>query len=259
MTRFFVLFLLSFSSFFSFSQRSEVVYKSKFSHNYAIGKHYYIEDAIDTSKLFFIATIRITSSNQDVFISKAHNLLEFKAKELNANSYKLKSFSLIDTTLTMLFDVYFAPEKQIDLIRSTRVKERFIYFNNIKDTIYRTVFINEKAYLFSRKKHIEFSNVTNREICFQLDTASRENKCKKMKDGEDAFFYSVKIKENTSIYFVPVVGGAPVFLVAAAAATAVALANKYVNPNQEKFTNISYSLGRLLMEIYPLDKEVILN
>lgn len=258
MIRFFVLFLLGFCTYFSFSQKSEIVYVSKASHDYVVGKSYYIEDAVDTSKLMFMGTIRITSSNQDVFILKAHHLLAFKTKDLNANCYKLKSFSLIDTTLTMFFDVYFAPENQISLIKKSRVKERFIYFNNIKDTSYRTVFINNQAYSFSRKRHIQFSNVINREICFQLDTASIETKCKMMDKGEDAFFYSIKIKENTAVYFLAV-GGAPVLVAAAVAATAVALANKYVNPNQEKFTNISYSLGRLLMEIYHLDKEVILN
>ena len=78
MFRSFVLCLLIFMTISLFSQRSEVVFKSKASHNYAIGKQYYIEDAIDTSRLMFLATVKITSSNQDVFISKAHNLLEYK-------------------------------------------------------------------------------------------------------------------------------------------------------------------------------------
>lgn len=259
MFRSFVLCLLIFMTISLFSQRSEVVFKSKASHNYAIGKQYYIEDAIDTSRLMFLATVKITSSNQDVFISKAHNLLEYKSKELNANSYKFKSVSTVDTTLIMLFDVYFAPEKQIELIKRNRIKEKFIFFNNIKDTIYRTVFINHKAYSFLRKNHIKFDNVANREICFQLDTANNESKCKKMDIGDDAFFYSIKIKENTNIYFVPVVGAAPVLVIAAVAATVTTLANKYINPNQEKFTNISYSLGRLLMEIYPQDKQITLD
>jgi hypothetical protein len=259
MFRSFVLCLLALITISLFSQRSEVVFKSKASHNYAIGKQYYIEKAIDTSRLMFLATVKITSSNQDVFISRAHNLLEYKSKELNANSYKLKSVATFDTTLMMLFDVYFAPEKQIDLIKRNRIKEKFIFFNNIKDTIYRTVFINHKPYSFLRKNHIQFNNVTGREVCFQLDTANNESKCKKMNKGEDAFFYSIKIKENTNIYFVPVVGAAPVLIIAAVAATATTLANKYINPNQEKFTNISYSLGRLLMEIYPQDKQITLD
>lgn len=259
MFRTLVLFLLVFYINFSFSQKIEVVFKSKSSHNYAIGKHYYIEDAIDTSKLMFLATIKITSSNQDVFVSKSHNLLAFKAKELNANSYKIKSFSSVDTTLTIVYDLYFAPEKQIDLIKKNRIKERFVFFNNIKDTIYRTVFINHQAYSFSRKKHIQFKNVINREICFQLDTLNNESKCKNMENEEDAFFYSVKIKENAGVYFIPIGAAAPVFIVAAIATTAAGLANKYINPNQEKFTNISYNLGRVLMEIYPLDKQITLD
>lgn len=259
MTRVFVLFFLIFYSLCSFSQKSEVVFKSATSHNYAIGKHYYIEDAIDTSKLLFLATIKIISSNQDVFISKSHSLLAFKAKELNANSYKIKSFSSVDTTLTMFFDVYFAPEKQVDLIKKHRIKESYIFFNNIKDTIFRTVFINHQAYSFLRKKHIQFNNVINREVCFHLDSLNNESRCKKMDIGEDAFFYSVKIKENTGVYFIPVGAVAPVFIVAAIAVTAAGLANKYINPNQEKFANISYNLGRILMEIYPLDKQITLK
>lgn len=112
MIRVSVLFFLFFICGSLFSQRSEIVFQSKATHNYAIGKLFYIEDVIDTSRLMHMATIKITSSNQDFFVSKAHNLLEFKTKELNANSYKLKSYSTVDTTLIMLFDVYFASENK---------------------------------------------------------------------------------------------------------------------------------------------------
>lgn len=259
MVRFSVLFLFVFSVKLLVSQRSEILFKSKVSHNYAIGSHYYVEKGIDTSKLMFMGLVGITSSNQDVFISKAHSLLVSKTKELNGNSYQLRSCNYTDTVLNMVFEIYFSPDHQIKLIKDKRIKDRFIYFNNIKDTLSRCVYINDQQYSFSRSKHLEVYNVSNREVCFQLDTAVHEKKCKTMKSGEDAFFYSIKIRENTNIYILPIGGGIPGIILAGAATTAVILANKYINPNQEKFTNISYSLGRLLMDLYPVDKQIFLN
>lgn len=253
----FLLFLLVFSVF-CFSQKSEIIFTSKNTHNYVIGKSFYIEDAIDTSKILFMGTIKIVSSNQDVFISKAHNLLEYKTKELNANAYKLKSFTSVDTTLHLIFDVYFASEKQIELIKTNRIKNKYVYFNNIKDTLLRTIFFNNQSASFSKLKHLQVTNVCNKKICFSLDTINNASKCKQMKQDENAYFYSIKIKENTGIYIV-YPGAIPILIAASIATTASGLAFKYIKPNQEKFTNISYNLGRLLMEIYPLDKVVKLD
>ncbi len=262
MIRFFVLFLLCFSNSFLFSQRGEVVLKSKASHNYAIGKLYYIEEVVDTSRLMFMATIKITSSNQDFFVSKAHNLLEYKTKELNANSYKIKSFSLIDTTLIMLFDVYFASDKQIEVIERNRLHGKIILFNNIKDTIFRTVFINDSSILFLRKKHLSIAS-SRFQKDFKIRLVERkdalENLSKTIKKDNSALFYTIKLRDDSRSLPV-IVGGAVGGIIGAVIVTGtMQLMNKNTDPEYDRFSRLNYNLGRLLMEIYPQDKQITLD
>lgn len=262
MTRFFVLILLIFYNSFLFPQRSEIVFKSKASHNYAIGKLYYIEEAIDTSRLMFLATIKITSSNQDVFISKAHNLLEYKTKELTANSYKIKSFSSVDTTLIMLFDVYFSPDKQIELIKKNILNGKIILFNNIKDTIYRNVFVNDSCVYFLRKKHFSIlSSRPQKDFSIRLveRTDALEILSKTIKKENTALFYTIKLRDDSRAIPVIIGGAIGGIIGSAIAAGTMELMNKNISPEHDRFSRLNYNLGRLLMEVYPLDKQMSLD
>lgn len=262
MIRSFVLFLLIFSNSFLFSQHSEVILKSKTSHDYAIGKLYYIEEAIDTSKLMFMATIKITSSNQDVFVSKAHNLLEYKTKELNANSYKLKSFSSIDTTLEMFFDVYFAPDKQIESVEKNRLTGKIILFNNIKDTIFRNVFVNDSSVAFLRKKHLSIGSSHSQKE-FKVRLVERKDALeiltKTVKKDNTAFFYTIKLRDDSRSLPVIVGGAVGGIIGAVIVAGTMQLMNKNTDPEYDRFSRLNYNLGRLLMEIYPQDKQITLD
>ncbi|HRG01384.1 MAG TPA: hypothetical protein PKZ75_09725 [Bacteroidia bacterium] len=262
MIRYSVLFLLLFINNCFFSQRSEVVFQSKASHNYAIGKLFYVEDVIDTSRLMHMATLKITSSNQDVFVSKAHNLLEIKTKELNANSYKLKSFSLVDTTLIMFFDVYFAPEKQIELIEKNRILGKLILFNNIKDTIYRNVCVGDSCVVFSRKKYLSISASTNKkDISLRLVKRkdALEILTKTINKENAAFFYTVKLRDDSQSVPVMLGGALGGVLGALIVAETMQLMNKNTDPEYDRFSRLSYNLGRTLIAIYPLDKQISLN
>lgn len=261
MIRVSVLFLLFFICGSLFSQRSEIVFQSKATHNYAIGKLFYIEDVIDTSRLMHMATIKITSSNQDFFVSKAHNLLEFKTKELNANSYKLKSYSTVDTTLIMLFDVYFASEKQIDLIEKNKISGKIILFNNIKDTILRTVYVNDSCTSFLRKKHLSISASTEQSISLRLVKRkdALEILTKKIDKDNNALFYTIKLRDDSRATPVMVGGAVGGVLGALLVAGTMQLMNKNTDPEYDRFSRLSYNLGRTLMEIYPIDKQISLN
>lgn len=262
MIRSFVLFLLIFSSISLFSQRSEIVFKSKASHNYAIGKQYYIEDAVDTSKLIFLATVKITSSNQDVFVSKAHNLLEYKTKELNANSYKLKSVTTVDTSLIMFFDAYFAPDKQIESIEKNKLTGKIILFNNIKDTIFRSLFINDSSISFLRKKHVSIGS-SHSQKDFNIRLVERKDALeiltKTVKKDNTALFYTIKLRDDS--HSLPVIVGGAVggIIGAVIVAGTMQLMNKNTDPEYDRFSRLNYNLGRLLMEIYPQDKQITLD
>lgn len=249
-----ILFLFITSFLSSFSQRSEVVFKSKVNHNYALGYDYYVEDYIDTSKLIFMGVLKIISSNQDILMVNSHQLLKTKTKELNGNSYKLKSFSKQDTTLTLLFDVYFAPDKQIDLIKKNRVKETIFVFNNIKDTIYRNLFVNNRAYLFKRNKHLEIFATGDNEFKLKLDSTNFVNQSNALSKNQDALFFTIKLKDNLAPALIGGVLGGVI-----GAIVVSSLANKYINPENETISKINYNTGRILKEIYPLDKLITLD
>lgn len=258
----FIFFLVFFSLCNDgFSQKSEVVYKSKFKHNYALGYDYYVEDAVDTAKLFYMGTIKIITSNQDGLMTAARQLLKTKIKEeLNGNAYKLKSFTKTDTTLHLFFDVYFAPDKQIEIIEQNRIKEKMVVFNNIKDTIQRELFVNDRLVSFHRSKHLVIS--ANEELKLNLYDINKESFKEKPRKNKDASFYSIRLKEKTGsiVVFVPGPAGAATFIIAAAiAATANGLANKYLKPGFERFAKLDYNSGRILMEIYPQDKQISVN
>lgn len=257
---FFLFFIGSF--FYSFSQKSEVVFKSNVKHNYALGYDYYVEDAIDTARLFYMGTIKITSSNQDGLMMGARQLLKTKIKEdFNGNAYKLRSYTQVDTMINLLFDVYFAPDKQIELIEKNRIKEKAVFFNNIKDTIQRTLYINDSLVSFQRSKHLVVSSISK--LKFNLFDVEKESLELTLKKKSDASFYSIRLKEKHGPIIVAGVPGSAavgvIIIAAAVAATANGLANKYLKPGAERFFKIDYNTGRILMEIYPQDKQILVN
>lgn len=237
---FLILALLYFN--FTYSQKSKIIFQSNLKHNYAIGKDYYVEDAIDTTRLLFMGVIQITSSNQDAYMVSANQLLKIKTKELNGNAYRLKSFETKDTTITMLFDIYFAPNKQVDLIKENKVKNKIVIFNNIKDTLIRKVFIKNKYYRFERNKRFDYVFNTNCNVDIRLDSLSDQGFIKELEFNNNAVFMTIKPKEN---YYPGAVGALTFYLT-----------NKYIHYTFERFAYINYNTGRILIEIYPLGAEL---
>lgn len=256
MVRFFVLFLFGVSS--SFSQNAEIVLKSSYSHNYALGYCYYVEDNIDTSKLFFVGIVKITSSNQDARVVGATHLLKSKTKELNGNTYKLKSVVKQDTSLTMLFDIYFAPENQINIIKSSRLKNQIIVFNNIKDTLIRRLNINDSMYSFNRSNYLVIYT-KNKNVKIKIDSGKVVRYNDLIKPGQSAEFITVKVNNSSKavLYTTAIVTGGMVGF--AVATTTESLINKQIIPSFEYLSNINYNTGRILMSIYKQDKQITLD
>ena len=237
-----------------FSQKSEVVLTSGVKHNYAIGYDYYVEENIDTTKLLFMGRLKMITSNQDEFVVKTTHLLKIKAKELNGNSYKLKNFSIQDTTLTLYFDVYYAPDNQVALIKKAKLKDKVIVFNNIKDTLTRRLTINDSIYSFNRSKYLVI-NTFNQNIKIKIDSAKVVRYNDQIKPGQQAEFISVKAN-NTAALVYSAAGATAGLVGVAAVSAAYALRNKYLDPGSELLSNINYITGRILMTIYPMDKEI---
>jgi hypothetical protein len=198
--------------------------------------------------------IQIAVDNLDEFVADAQRVLKTKSKELNGNAYKLKHFVLQGTTLTLLFHVYFAPEKQVDLIKKNSVKEKIIVFNNTKDTLLRLIVINNDKQFFSYNKRIEI-NGAGKEATLTLDSTNNwANTIELIKENKHARFFTIKLKDNIAPV---IVGGALGGVVGAVIATAAVQKRKNKIQN-EFFSSLNYNTGRILMEIYPLDKQFTL-
>ncbi len=243
--------------FYSFSQRSEIIQRSAVKHNYAIGYDYYVEDNIDTTRLLFMGVIQITTGNSDVSLVSATHLLKTKAKEINGNSYKLKNFLKRDTTLILLFDIYYASENQVNLIKQSRLKNQVIVFNNIKDTLTRRLTINDSMYSFNRSKYLVI-DTKNKNVKIRIDSATTVRYNDRIKPGQIAEFITVKANNNAALLYSA--AGATAGLVGVViVATAEGLINKHVKPSNEFLSNMNYLTGRILMNIYPMDTRISLD
>jgi hypothetical protein len=254
MIRILILFSLSFTSF---AQKSEIVFKSSIKHNYVIGNDYYVEDAIDTTRLLFMGIIKITCTNQDEFIADAQRILKTKAKELNGNCYKLKSFILLESSISLLFDVYFAPEAQVEIIKSYSLKDKIIIFNSIKSSASRLLIINSNKQYFSKNKRLEIFATTQVELNIDTTGVPLNSKIKivDMSKNKKVVFLTIKLRNDPAP---AIVGGAIGGAVGAIIGNSVAKKRKDIIRN-EFFSNINYNTGRILMVIYPLDKQITLD
>src|SRR6185312_14198575 len=103
-----LLCLLSFNFFYG--QNVEILNKSGFEHNYAIKNMEYIEDVNDTTKLNYIATLRIIGKANYYTGTVVRWAVKFQetAKKLNANAFCLQNYIEKDSIGTLIVKVYFA-------------------------------------------------------------------------------------------------------------------------------------------------------
>ncbi len=256
MTRslFFLLVLLN--HFSSFSQKAEITYRSAFKHEYAIGYIYYVEDNIDTSRLFFVGIVEVISSRKDEYVPPAISLLNSKTKQLNGNAYKLKSYRSFDTTLILTFDVYFASEKSIELMKLYGSKQKIVIFNNVKDSINRILVINNKSFSFPKNKRFEILT-SGKDVNLKLENdtvfkGTNENVGK----NKRAVFLTIK-KKNIAAAIAT--GGAIGGVVGAIVTKEIVEGYPRNNSDIEIFTPLNYNTGRILMNLYSLHQQITVN
>jgi len=121
--------LFLFLSHFSFSQKIEVVKESGFKHNYAIGWFFFIEDAIDTSRLNYVGTLRFSCERNIFVLSQMLDKLKFKAKELGANSFRPRSIVTNDNLISIESDVYFSGENHLKQNEAAKKRNCAYLFN----------------------------------------------------------------------------------------------------------------------------------
>lgn len=145
--------------------------------------------------------------------------------------------------------------------RKNKISGKIILFNNIKDTILRTVYVNDSCTSFLRKKHLSISASTEQSISLRLVKRkdALEILTKKIDKDNNALFYTIKLRDDSRATPVMVGGAVGGVLGALLVAGTMQLMNKNTDPEYDRFSRLSYNLGRTLMEIYPIDKQISLN
>jgi hypothetical protein len=111
--------------------QAEILNQSGYQHDYVIGTFEYIEDRNDTSKLKYIATLKITDKTYNykgVIGRWLYERFYSTAHKLGADAFCLKKYSCSDSNATIIIDVYFAGNNFLKINQSKRIKNKIYLF-----------------------------------------------------------------------------------------------------------------------------------
>lgn len=113
----------------SHAQDVEVLTISSFKHDYLVGEMQYLEDINDTSKIQFVARLKVNGSHGNEMIGQWLNLLCMNAKRLGANLFYVESYTENDATAELIVKMYFGG---LNFIKNntTRINKNTIYVFN---------------------------------------------------------------------------------------------------------------------------------
>ncbi len=235
----FVLILLSINLF---SQKSKILINNNIKHNYPLGRVYIIEKPFDTSKLLFAGEVSIETGTRCDRIQASLQRLEFRCKEISSNSYKLKSYQIVDTTLSMIFSCYFINEVQAQQMKLQKVNKQLFILHSSYDTLVRKIVINGKTVSLYQDSIISISVQNKCNLILKTAQESEQPINKKLNADKEAMFIYIGFKKN---YFY---GAIPV--------AAWYLTNKFILHTFETFYDLDYNTGRLLLDLFPIAKEI---
>ena len=119
--------LLVFKTFYSFSQKIQILNESGFTHDYVISSLQFIENPVDTPRLKYIATLQITGEQTHLLVVAGWlDLIKIKAKDLGANSYLVENYFEDEFSVSLKIRVYFAGE---NFLKANKLKRKTIRFS----------------------------------------------------------------------------------------------------------------------------------
>ncbi len=183
---------LIFQGFFaiSFSQEVEVLKQSNYKHDYFVTEMQYIEEVNDTSKLQFIARIKISGEHHNALLANWYNSVKAKGKTLGANLYFIESFVEDENASEIIVKMYFTGVNYVLENKKRRNKNRIFIFNQSYSK-------NDTAFFFLNQKRIEFDPTKYYAITtepYKLYNVTLTNKRSKKqnhsfpKDAESVFY-----------------------------------------------------------------------
>lgn len=252
--------LLFFLAKFCFAQKVEIVKRSDYRHNYAVGRFVYIESAADTSRLKFIATLKIHADNYPYIVSNFIERFKMEGKELGANAFRLQSFYEKDSSITLCINTYFAPEKFFDENDAKKQKNKIFLFSVERRQGFNQYFyLNDSLTKFSSFTYFELNPVENEKVQVSsikhplpgFKTASGY----KFKTGKDAEFRVIGFHTPNSNGIITTL--AVVAVVAVVAGGGVGGVRTGGTPiptkaltSKKDIATLPYTYGRILIDIY---------
>jgi hypothetical protein len=227
--------ILIFHFFFSvcFSQSLEVLKQSTYKHDYFVTEMQYIEDVGDTSKLQFMATVKISGEHHNTLLEHWYNLIKAKAKTLGANLYFIENFSEDENTSSITVKMYFTGVNYMHENKKKNNKNRIFIFNQSRaqnDTAY--FYLNQKRIEFDAKKY--YSIATEPYKLYNITLTTKRSKRQNHsfpKDAASVFYILPSGKKNVND-------------------VTNTQSGINISIGKNKPIEVNYDLGRFLMEIY---------
>lgn len=187
-----------------FAQTIEVIRNSEFQPPKKEKDFAFLEPTTDTTDIKFMATIKAIGDGKKADIELLFYKLKAKAQELGANSFKLNSFSKLDSTNTsiLILDTYYGTDSALNRNFQNHEKNVIYIFGNAEKS--------DKTYSFkidNTKKEIKGGT-------FYKHQNKEGQEMKINKGGLSGATIWVKWKENKPATFLTLtgfgLGGAPV-------------------------------------------------
>jgi hypothetical protein len=215
---------------FYFSQKVEVLQKSSYTHNYALGRFDFIEDDADTVGMKFIASIRV---KYDAKLPPLHEfeLCKIKGKDLGGNCFRLKNYKELDSVASLTLDVWFAPDKKMETNEKKRMKGCALLFPSLRITGHSaTFYLNDQALSFPSTNYYVADTSKSKEFVVSVCKMNLFSKKIKVKAAKTAQFYFLGPTEEDKLKII---------------AFGLLAIGEQCKPSP-----IAYNLGRLLELIY---------
>jgi hypothetical protein len=247
--------LLSFKLFYG--QKVDILNKSGFEHNYAIKKMEYIEDVNDTSRLKYIATLRIIGKTYYYVGTYVKWVMDFQteSKKLGANAFCLQEYTEKDSVGTLIVNVYFAGENFLKTNKlKCNTKNVYLFGErcNIKDSAF--FYLNDSKQVFNSTKNYLINTSLNTDYNITVTKNKLTNTLVRYKSEKKSRYFIIPQKKTDMVSFKPMRN--PVNKGSAGFATALAFGGiigggvyLIVSTGPNKVIEIPYIYGRLMSDI----------
>ncbi len=248
--------LLSFKLFYG--QKVEILNKSGFQHNYAIKDFDYIEDVNDTSKLNYIATLRIIGEANHYTGTVVRWAVKFqeKANKMGANAFCLQTYTEKDSIGILIVNVYFAGDYYLKANKLKANKNNIYLFGpstHPQDSA--DFYLNGTKKMFSSNKSFEIKVSLNTDYNIAVTENKLTNLLIKYKSEKKSRYFIIPKYKTATASFKPMKNPASKGTAGFAAAAILggpigAGVYMIVSTGPNRVIEIPYRFGRFMSDIF---------